>query len=548
MKPRYCILDCYVDEPACFGVPPFLAPYARYTYGALVDGGAAPESIRYATIDTLRASGYRLHDRFDHVFMIGGAVVPGRYLGARIGTTDEMAAIARENPETPFALGGLAARFMDANAQRNLTVVAGDIELFAHGTARGEARRGLRTTDEIARWARTGADVVRQHPHFPDIICEIETYRGCPRQAHCSFCSESVHGAVSFRDGGDIVAEIERLIDAGASRFRLGRQADILLYGSPLRDFANGFPRPDPVPVIELFETLRTMRENGRIALLAVDNANPGTIANFPEESGRILSAIAAAITPGDTLALGVESLDPAVIARNNLKADAAALLEVVRLVNDICGHRVDGIPVLLPGINLIHGLIGETPETFRINFEGLCEIRDRGLLLRRTNIRTLLPFPGTPAAARRGAESTSVRNRYEHYRDRIRREIDHAMLQRVYSAGTVIRDARVEESRDGYSYARQIASYPITAKVPLALEPGAAVDLVVVGHQERSLVALPLPVRINALPATALSHLPGIGKRRASEIVLRRPFTRPEEAADLIADVPPALRARIGV
>ena len=39
MGERFLILDCYVDEPACLGVPPFVSPYPRYIYGALIDAG-----------------------------------------------------------------------------------------------------------------------------------------------------------------------------------------------------------------------------------------------------------------------------------------------------------------------------------------------------------------------------------------------------------------------------------------------------------------------------------------------------------------------------
>jgi len=42
---RFCILDCYVDEPACFGVPPFISPYPRYIFGALADAGVSPDAI-----------------------------------------------------------------------------------------------------------------------------------------------------------------------------------------------------------------------------------------------------------------------------------------------------------------------------------------------------------------------------------------------------------------------------------------------------------------------------------------------------------------------
>ena len=48
------IIDGYVDEPACLGVPPYLSPYPRYIAGALRERGLSENNIHYLTIDTLR--------------------------------------------------------------------------------------------------------------------------------------------------------------------------------------------------------------------------------------------------------------------------------------------------------------------------------------------------------------------------------------------------------------------------------------------------------------------------------------------------------------
>ena len=48
------IIDGYVDEPACLGVPPYLSPYPRYIAGALRERGLSESDIHYLTIDTLR--------------------------------------------------------------------------------------------------------------------------------------------------------------------------------------------------------------------------------------------------------------------------------------------------------------------------------------------------------------------------------------------------------------------------------------------------------------------------------------------------------------
>ena len=74
------ILDGYVDEPACLGVPPYLSPYIRTVAGALIGHKYA---VRYLTIDQLRKDPQSINtlDRADLVVMIAGVTVPGKYLG-----------------------------------------------------------------------------------------------------------------------------------------------------------------------------------------------------------------------------------------------------------------------------------------------------------------------------------------------------------------------------------------------------------------------------------------------------------------------------------
>ena len=45
------LIDGYVDEPACLGVPPYVAPEVRGLAGVLFERGYA---VRYLTIDRLR--------------------------------------------------------------------------------------------------------------------------------------------------------------------------------------------------------------------------------------------------------------------------------------------------------------------------------------------------------------------------------------------------------------------------------------------------------------------------------------------------------------
>lgn len=541
-----CILDCYVDEPACFGVPPFVSPYPRYIFGALVDAGIDEARIDYLTIDDIRGRDYRIPAGRDIVFLVGGAVVPGRYLGARIGSAPEISRIIESNPGHQFAVGGLISRLLEP--ARNAIGVRHDIEKYAHGLALGAPLDARRTTGEIARWAPLGAAVVKEHPRYPDLICEMETYRGCPRQRHCSFCSEGLMGSVEYRGADDILSEIDALAARGIRRFRLGRQADILQYGSECAEYRNGFPRPSPRGIAPLLAALRERIHRGSIEVLNIDNANPGTIAAYPEESALILEDLAETVTPGDTMALGIETFDDALLSGNNLKVTAREAIRAIETINEIGGRRRNGIPALLPGVNLLHGLSGESMETFEINYRHLAEILDRGLLVKRINIRRIVPFPGTLLFENRTPERKKIENRFLFYREKIRSDIEGPMLGSLYPPGTVIKGCQVLEGDERRSYGKQIASYSITARFPMSLPLMKFVDALVLGHRERSLAALPLPVSLNGLPAGALGSIPGIGRKRAAEIVLRRPFRSLWEAEPLLEGVPPAVRERIGL
>ncbi|MBN1501459.1 MAG: radical SAM protein [Spirochaetes bacterium] len=537
MRNKYLIADFFIDEPACLGVPPFMSPYPRYVYGALMDAGINEDDIEYATADYFRENNFLLNGDYKLVIIIGGAVVPGKYLGYKIGTAAEINRLISCNKNQLFSVGGLISHVIE-NSGENIIRVINDIEKFAFTFAAGSPADTARNYDEIKKWSVYGAAVVKKHPDFPLIICEIESYRGCPRQFHCSFCSESIKSRIEFREAGNIISEVQSLIDCGVSRFRIGSQPDILCYKSGLKEFRNGFPKPEISPLAELFSGLKNLRDSFNLRTLNIDNANPGTIYNFPDLSSEILSIIADSITPGDTLPLGVESFDPEVIRLNNLKGSRENMITAVEIINACGGRRIDGIPVLLPGINLIHGLNGETENTFRINYESLLEIQNRGLLLKRINIRKLLKFPGTPIAEMKYKISDKTRNRYDYFKEKIRSEIDHYMLQKVYPEGTVLKDVRIEEVHNGYSMGKQLQSYSITNKIPADLKLKSLNDVIVTGYRERSLNSLPLPLKINSISGKALQYIEGISKKGSSEIILKRPLKNKDELLEISPNI----------
>jgi radical SAM superfamily enzyme with C-terminal helix-hairpin-helix motif len=98
-------------------------------------------------------------------------------------------------------------------------------------------------------------------------------------------------------------------------------------------------------------------------------------------------------------------------------------------------------------------------------------------------------------------------------------------MLCRVFPVGTVLRDVIIEKPGD-ISFGRQLGSYPILVGVPLNLKARSVLDVVVVSHGMRSVTGLPVPVRPNHLPLAALRWIPGVGKKTAGMIAVRRPFS----------------------
>ena len=269
---------------------------------------------------------------------------------------------------------------------------------------------------------------------------------------------------------------------------------------------------------------------------LHIDNVNPGTIARHEEAAREALAAIVAGHTPGDVAAFGMETADPAVVAANNLKASPDEVFRAIEVTNEVGGGRADGIPELLPGLNFVLGLSGETPATYDLDLAFLRRVLDANLLVRRINIRRLMPFPGTRAHAE---NTLDLHDReFRAFKETVRDEIDRPMLERVFPIGSVVRHSVVERTGT-LSLARPLGSYPILLGLPLALPVGTVLDAVVVDHGQRSVTALPCPVPVNTLPLAALRWLPGVGKKRAAAVAAKRPF-RSLEAWRRIAGTTP--------
>ncbi len=520
---RLIIIDGYIDEPTALGVPPYVSPYIRYVAGAGISAGLSEDNIHLLTIDDLRKSNFTIPNEVKKdalAVFIGGNPVPGKYLGGLPATPDEVVKTYQRNSEIPIVAGGpiqfTAMKYLDG---RGIPVVNGDIEQFTYDILTGKidyvpSKRIFRNSQKFNEFAVKGAFIVKRYENFPWTIAEIETGRGCPRLRHCSFCVEALY-PVEFRDEEDVAEEISHLYENGIRAFRIGRQADILSYKADLSVRKGDFARPNPEAVRKLYELIR--KSAPEIEVLHLDNVNPGTIATFPNESKEILQIIVENNTEGDVAAMGMETADPEVVKANNLKAMPSEVFKAIRIVNEVGGRRVNGIPKLLPGINLLHGLIAENRNTFKKNYNFLKRVLNSGLLLRRINIRQIVISSGTPIERKlqHSKNQKKLDSAFRKWREKIRKEIDRVMIEKVFPLGTVIKKARVEARRFEWSIARQLGTYPIAVEVPLPLEIGKVLDFVVVNHRERSVIGLPLKHSITELPPDALKRIKHINKSK---------------------------------
>jgi radical SAM superfamily enzyme with C-terminal helix-hairpin-helix motif len=534
------ILDGYVDEPTCLGVPPYISPYIRYLAGVLIEHEYHPS---YLTIDQVRQDPSRIAvmQEVKLVVVIAGLTVPGKYLGGIPASLREIQQLGNALRKPVKVLGGpILLGYAGEGGMKAVPHAISGYDVLLEGSPAGSLDAHLSGKEpnaalsyrDIDRWATRGSAIIREHPSFPYLMVELETASGCPRslEGGCSFCTERFAGPPSYRPVEDIAREVASLHAQGARHFRLGKQPDLLVYGSR----GGAYPRPRPDLLDTLFRSLHTAAPD--LKTLHIDNVNPGTIARHEDAARAALQVIVDGHTPGDVAALGMETADPEVVRANNLKVDPKEAATAIRVINEVGGERRKGIPELLPGLNFVMGLAGETKDTYRLNRAFLERILGSGMLVRRVNIRQVMPFAGTPAYT----ENTLGRHRreFEIFKSWVRESFDLPMLRKVFPSGTVLERVIIEVSGD-LSFGRQMGSYPILVGIPLPLPIKTVHDAVVVDHGMRSLTALPVPVTVNQLPPSALSWIPGVGRKRAGQILRERPIRSLEDFRKIVGLTP---------
>ena len=552
---KITLLDGYVDEPTCLGVPPYISPYPRYIAGAIWSFNKNIQ-ITYVTIDQIRNNNKLLEDlaKSDIVIVIAGMSVPGRYLSGYPVSPNEITIILERVPNILKILTGPSARHgFGMSGGKKTRFVENVFDLIIKGdgeTVLFDFLKNKQDIDEInpdktrenaetiRDFAIKGSNIVTQHPNHPNyLIAEIETYRGCPRSivGGCSFCSEPSKGLPDYRPIRDIIDEIQALYQNGVRHFRLGNQPCIFSYMA--KDAGKTeFPRPNPEALEKLFKGIRTVAPE--LKTLHIDNANPGTIARYPTECKKIAKTIVNYHTPGDIAAMGVESTDPVVIKENNLKAQPDEIMSAIKLLNQVGSRRGDnGMPHLLPGLNFVFGLKGETKDTFKLNYEFLKNILDENLLLRRINLRQVIPIPGTKMYEMGTKITNKNKSEFKRFKRKIREEIQRPMLQKILPMGTILKQAYTEKHDGKLTFARQIGTYPLLVGIPGVFELEEFMDVKIVDYGYRSITAIPFPLDINKAQRETIEAIPGLGKKRTIRILVNRPFRDKDQLRSALDD-----------
>ena len=480
---KYAILDCYTDEAAGLGVPPYLGTYPRYIAGYL------NEDVYYLTIDDLRL--YQKHDskikptklsektdittynltinyknigkileEIDTLIIVLGVHVPGKYLSAIPGTLKELIPLM-DNLSCKKILTGPAVfgtqlfggKFFEKFDKSIFDKIDVNLYKFKY--------------EDVKEYAIKGAKIFKQ---IPDLrMIEIETGRGCDI-GHCSFCTEPIKNKVEFREKDDVLKEVIEFYKLGCRYFRLGKQTCFytLHYA------------------IELLKDIRDKCPD--IKVLHLDNVNPVKV--VMDKNHEITKAVVKYCSSGNIAAFGIESFDKEVCKENSLNCSPKIAYEAIKILNKYGAERgEDGMPKFLPGINIIFGLRGESKKTHEENMKWFKKIYNDGLMLRRINIRQVAIFEGTPLFEKGGDKFLKKNKKYYwKWRNDIRQNIDWPMLQRIVPKDIVLRNCYAEIYDGNTTFCRQFGTYPLIVGVKGRLELKKFYDLEITGHMLRSL------------------------------------------------------------
>ena len=200
-------------------------------------------------------------------------------------------------------------------------------------------------------------------------------------------------------------------------------------------------------------------------------------------------------------------------------------------------------MPLFLPGLNFVCGLPGESRDTYELNFQFLKNVLERGFLVRRINIRqalelrSCLTMPDTRHTGPSKYKTQKHHRIFAKFKRKTREEIDREMLKKLVPAGTVLRRVFIEGEYQGVTFGRQVGTYPLLVGIPYPVESCRFIDVAVTEFGYRSITGIEYPFPVNMASLKALQSLPGIGKKRAARLKLKRPIRDEKELTIALGD-----------
>lgn len=465
------IVDCYTDEPSGLGVPPFLSVHSRYIAGALED-----KKIKYyyLTIDDLRYSEgeHHLENSFNkriinttvnkemvkeilsnaqNIYVVMGCFVKYEYVSAEPPTFTEVESLLKSYNNGKLLFYSLGGNELTRENIRK-TVPQDLFEEIIFGNTYNyfineKENRFKPNYDKLKNIAIKSSSVLKQLNR--PLVIEIETATGCNRKPGCTFCIEGMRGLpLQFRPIEDIVSEIKSLYDEGALYFRLGRQPNFYAYMDC-----------NPEKIEDLFKKI--WEECPNIKTLHIDNVSPHNV-NTPEGE-RITEIVAKYTTAGNITPFGIESFDPCIREKCNLNGSVDDIHESIKIINKYGKVRgKNGLPKLLPGINIIFGLDGQSDKTLNYNLENFNKILNSENWARRVFVRKLT----SPYGEQFDNYTEKELIEFKKWSNQIENDFIIPMLKQVFPIGLEISDLRMEMYKEGNSILRQMATCPIRVVV----------------------------------------------------------------------------------
>lgn len=473
------ILDCYTDEPSGYGVRPYLGSHQIHLSQALSYKGVRHS---YLTIDDLRYSerlsngnqkedtektdisilqttkncenALNIINSADVIYIVMGCFVDYQYFSALPPKNNEVYKYLRNTPAKKILFYVLGAS-NGVPEEYSRSSLSGIIDHIEHGNTYRYILEDISGQDRFDYLKPNYAllkDISKSHVQIIDqlkypIIAEIETGTGCNTPT-CSYCIEAVRRLkVSYRSPEDIIGQVISLYNSGVRHFRLGRQPNFYHYQRQ--------------NVGDLERLLSGIRENcPDIETLHIDNANMLDVVRNNGEA--FTQLIVKYCTSGNIAPLGIESFDDNVRDASNIMGKADEVLKAIEIINKYGQEKgEDGFPKLLPGINLIHGLPGQSSKTHDINLKYLDKILTSGMQTQRLFYRRMTRPTGI--SFEDGPEQTDD---YNNCHDDIVKKFVLPMQSIVFPKGTILKNFREVVFDGTYTTLRTMGTCSIRASV----------------------------------------------------------------------------------